>query len=1426
MRGLLLSLGLTLVASASIGAEATTQEFAKEVERVLPVEKPYDFHRHLETSPVHMARRAPDATPAADELALPDSGWKLVWRPDGGEILRNAVLDFLDYLKVSMGVAVELEERTSLDGWQNLSRAIVVGTREQLPGCGEALKGPKDYRLSVTPERVTVCGFDARGAMFGLYNLEARMNLREAPFLKSDLDTVRHSLYDSRMAQSWMGWMEFPDALLSRMAHDGFDAIFASAQTNPNGDRTTAENSTDFYARILHKTRRQDPVRMHDLIRRASKYGIKVYTPIIYQYMGTPESEEGLRKLVRDIVREFPDIHGYVLLTEGFWYRKWGGQDAGKEYLKDWARNWCRAVGIVAEECHRVNPAIEILPWEYNINFRPENADVKRYFIQQLPEDTVPLLTWENGTGLDFDGFKGWVRDYSISVVGPAEVTKAQVDEAHRRKMRVYTNGDTFVCGAQLQTVPYQPFPYQWHARYRAMETHGVNGTMESWTQGYNPNIMTEFRGWYCWSDAPETDDLLGAIAAREFGAENREAVLKAWKCFSEAIRLVPDTGPYMGTGNAIGTPIFFKEPPARAMTKDHSWSYKPVGLFDDTINSYWPFTVARLTFVPDFKNKTNLAETYARSVSGVEGTKDRPFLPTFLKYLRLSADKMDEGLRLYRAAALASPSAKRKTALREVIVAEQLQRMLESDQAILEFEDLRLKWAAGRDAQGADALLGRMKSILREEIARTELSLLAATRDSRLGFQQETDYVYTPYVLREKLTCLRNALAEVEAEGGAVRSLECSRVAVDVSSLPEESRFVGDLLTERVYERTPESSEAGTLTVRYVLDAAVSGEDATVRVKGGTVEIRAGRRCGLIAGTGRLLKALRYGERTFRAADGTFDFRPAKPIRIAYLARHFLNWYMEATGDELCRYADDLALDGVNGYKFMYLFPTADLTHSTPEQRDFFQLGSKRLYDRIHELDCEIQFGSASNQVPQDSPEKFRGVPNSNPTRGNLGFNACPSVPGGMEFICDNQRKALDKLSGVRTDWFLSWPYDEGGCECASCRPWGGNGYLRMIERIHELYEARYPGTKSIISTWFFDDDDYKGLWNYLKTHDWVDAILCDDLGEFPRYPLEHKLPGRTKLITFPEISMFGRFPWGGYGATPLPKRFERLFRQVESVASGFMYYSEGLFEDFNQLIVTGLYVDPKADVDEVTRRYCSYYFPGADEGTFLELVRTMEANHPYPMRNLTAEGAEKAKSLALAIDPTILPRLRNGWRWRLFYLRAMIDAEMAKTKSASPKGAYPYFDELVKIYRAERQLQWVLDGNVGGWTCPAYEPPDAERLVYNPPGGEATAMLQKMFDDRMKKTVRLGPGNWIVGPLTVAQKGFRIELKDGCRLVGKKGAFKPDEGILNFIKGTTDNQVVGEGSAALVMPEDCRQPSIALKDGAERLTVTGVAR
>jgi len=384
--------------------------------------------------------------------------------------------------------------------------------------------------------------------MYGLYNLEARMNLREGPFLPADLKTVRHSLYDVRMVMSWMGWMEWPDALLSHLAHDGFDGIFASAYANPNGDRSTAESSTDFYARLMYRIRRQDPARVRDLVRRASRFGIKVYAPIIYQYQGTPESEADLRRLVGDLVKQFPDIRGYILLTEGFWYKKWGGgHGTGREYLEDWARNWSRAVGIVAEECHRVNGTIEILPWEYNIDFRPQKrrceallrpaasrrhdpaADLgkRQEFRDRRPAGAPARL-------LDQPGRAGGSHG------GPDRGSSPPRHEGllQRRYLRLRR---------PAPDRPYHPFPYQWYERYRAMEKHGISGTLESWSTGYTPSFQTELRAWSCWSDAPPLENLLGAMAARRFGSGGKEMVLAAWRLLSEGIRLVPDTGPTMG---------------------------------------------------------------------------------------------------------------------------------------------------------------------------------------------------------------------------------------------------------------------------------------------------------------------------------------------------------------------------------------------------------------------------------------------------------------------------------------------------------------------------------------------------------------------------------------------------------------------------------------------------------------------------------------------------------------------------------------------------------------------------------------------------------------------------------------------------------------------------------------------------------------
>ena len=731
-----------ILAGAAHG-QVSSKQFEAKALPALAVEESYDFLRQ-HTAGLPPRPRDPDLRPRADEIEI-GVGWSIEIPADASPPLVAASEELQRYLKEAMQVQVAVQRPAQLGDWRGRQHVIVAAARDKMPGCGDSLKTTKDYQIAVSNNAIAVCGFDDRGAMYGLYNLIMRFNLREGPCLPKDLNTVRHSLYQARMTLSGLGWMEWPDRYLATLPLYGFDSIHCSIYRNPNN----APGPEPYWSDAV--MRRHEPGVMKDLIRRAAHFGLDLYVPLLYQYTGTPENVDGLRKRVREIVTEFPEIRGYVLLTEGFYYKKWfgaGGQ--GDEDLRAWVREWAKAVGIAADEAHKVNPKVEILPWEYNVAFSPDQVATKAYVMTQLPESTIPLLTFENGKSFELDGQKGYLRDYAINQVGPAEVTQAQLLEARKRNFRaVYSKADTFASW-QFGTFPYLPFPYQWYARYKALEEWKIDGTLETWSYGFKPNWVAEMRAWYAWSDAPPLDDLLRQIARREFGKDSEDAVLAAWKHFSEAIQVYPDTGPNWGSCNALAAPFFFSKPKPRAMTLDHSWSDPGLWSNQSQLNPYWPYVPSRLIFWPDFTNRRNAAQDYIGFFT----------VPVFQKYLKLAADRMEQGLQTYREAALRAPAAKQAGAFREVLLAEQLQRMMRSEYAVIEFEGLRLALANASDAAEKRPLLQKMTALLQEERERTMSSRETARRDSRLGYEWEQDYIYTPDTITEKLNLLDDTLS------------------------------------------------------------------------------------------------------------------------------------------------------------------------------------------------------------------------------------------------------------------------------------------------------------------------------------------------------------------------------------------------------------------------------------------------------------------------------------------------------------------------------------------------------------------------------------------------------------------------------------------------------------------------------------------
>lgn len=724
---------------AGVGhAQVSQKAFEIQALPALAVEEPFDFIRQ-QAEGLPPSPRDPGACPLNKEIEI-STGWVIELPDDATLPLVTAGEELQRYLKEAMGVTVELKRTAHSGEGRTRQKVIVAAARDKMPGCGELLKAPKDYQISVANNAVTVCGFDERGAMYGLYNLIMRFCLREAPFLPKDLDTVRHSLYKARMTLSGLGWMEWPDRYLATLPLYGYDAIYCSVYRNANNAPAEGPYWNDM--------RKHAPGDMKNLLRRAARFGIDCYVPLLYRYEGTPESEAGLRKLVREIVTEFPEIRGYVLLSEGFSYGNWFKGNTEEE-RRTWLREWTKAVGIATEEAHKVNPALEILPWDYNVSFSPANVPLKTYVMTQLSTNTIPLLTFENGKGYELDGQKGYLRDYAINQVGPSEVTEAQVLEARKRNFRgVYAKADTSASW-QFGTFPYLPFPYQWHARYKALEKWKIDGTLESWSYGFKPNWVSEIRAWTSWSDAPSLDDLLKQIARREFGAGNEEAVLAAWRHFSEAIQVYPDTGPNWGSCAALASPLFFEKPKPRTFTLNHAWADQTRWSHQAQVNPCWPYMPSRLFFWPDFTNQRDAAKDYIGFFT----------VPVFQKYLTLSADRMEQGLQSYRHAALRAPATKQKRAFREVLLAEQLQRMMRSEYAIIAFEGFRLALAKASDPAAKKELLDKMIAVLRDERERTASAQETARRDSRIGYEWEQDYVYTPDTIQEKINLIDDTL-------------------------------------------------------------------------------------------------------------------------------------------------------------------------------------------------------------------------------------------------------------------------------------------------------------------------------------------------------------------------------------------------------------------------------------------------------------------------------------------------------------------------------------------------------------------------------------------------------------------------------------------------------------------------------------------
>ena len=470
-------------------------------------------------------------------------------------------------------------------------------------------------------------------------------------------------------------------------------------------------------------------------------------------------------------------------------------------------------------------------------------------------------------------------------------------------------------------------------------------------------------------------------------------------------------------------------------------------------------------------------------------------------------------------------------------------------------------------------------------------------------------------------------------------------------------------LLKVRISERIPTEYTEGGLVISLAIDGAVGApESYRIDEKDGAFSVIGADTLGLFFGIGKLLHSATWQADAMIPVPTEGVVTPHSPVRTLDFPIHFYNWYQNAPTEAVVRYLEDMLLWGYNGVHTgipsvnAYTLDDDIVVRAAEKARNLFLLAKK--------YRMKISTGGGSNQGMKSTPHEYDAEMSFNTQlRGDLGRNLCISKPGVLDYLRGLWREKIEKyFKDIEIDYIMCWPYDEGGCGCKDCRPWGARKYGELCKAVRDEYRKYFPNVKVIVSTWGFDapDDEgeYAGFYRRLREDlDWVDYLLIDSHHGFPKYPLEH--PVIKPIINFPEISMWGLYPWGGFGANPLPERFQRIWDECKHVIFGGMPYSEGLYEDITKVQFAGYYWFPDKHYSEILSEYISYEYDRAVTEDVLTLMRLIEVNHTHIANGEAPELAisDRAAALAEAINSRLPERAKNAWRWRILYIRAILD-------------------------------------------------------------------------------------------------------------------------------------------------------------------------
>ena len=514
----------------------------------------------------------------------------------------------------------------------------------------------------------------------------------------------------------------------------------------------------------------------------------------------------------------------------------------------------------------------------------------------------------------------------------------------------------------------------------------------------------------------------------------------------------------------------------------------------------------------------------------------------------------------------------------------------------------------------------------------------------------------------------------------------------------PDSFEILKNALNERLSRRGISMADDG-LRLSLSIDQTMEADSYKIYENDGITYFEANDLCTVFASLGRYF------------VKGCFDHKggftpPTLPIahkmnnslRGMYFASHFYNFYHAAPIEEVYDKIVDLAFRGCNC--LMLCFGVQHFT-STKEPK---------AVDFIARMKLMMKFADKCGIAPalilfsnSGFKNSYKGIEATLTLDGTGNYERdqvaefateiCPSIPEGMDEIERQQREFFEAFADTPIRYFALWAYDEGGCLCEKCYPWVTNGLMKVADLCRRLIKEYNYDAEMIISTWQFDvrkSTEWELFYEELKKgkYSWAPYIMTDfrPRGQMHKVFRENGIPKGVHLIDFPEISMCNSKPWGGFGANPITMRLDNTYQTCGKFHDGGFPYSEGIYEDINKWVCLGFYTGHYDYASDAVRDYIRFEFGVEDTDDLLRAIQLMEVSlvrstertddngsfietngvegrmpeHTYRFRVRFDKPIPEIHRIVTRWNEKLPEGLRTHWKWRLVYLRALIDNEL----------------------------------------------------------------------------------------------------------------------------------------------------------------------